>query len=352
MRNRTPLDVNRSTRLDGIIGGLKAVGRYSIGPCPFCGGRDRFNVKHTDDGDLWICRQCGDGKYQDAIAYLMRRDGLTFGEVVGRLKLGDWQGSSDYPTMSPVVSASKSETSRPPDEEWQRAALAAVGEAAHYLNVSENDDARMAWRYLRQQRGLLPDTISTATIGFNPAWRRVNGRDWLAPGITIPAMADGQLWYVQVRTTKAARRAAEAKGRPLGKYHALGGSRLKALFNADALLSAHTAIVTEGEFDTLLLSQYLPKGMAAVTMGSAGTMPGPEFVRYFAAVQWAFLVMDADAAGQAGLVHWQELLGWAEATPSLADGSKDITEHWRSGGDLNVWLASFLNQPERDACHE
>lgn len=41
---------------------LKAAGAYYIGPCPFCGGRDRFTVKATKDGPRWHCRHCGDGK--------------------------------------------------------------------------------------------------------------------------------------------------------------------------------------------------------------------------------------------------------------------------------------------------
>lgn len=57
---------------------LKKVGHYYIGPCPFCGGKDRFTVKALRSKDLWICRQCGTGKYQDAIDYLMKRNGWGF----------------------------------------------------------------------------------------------------------------------------------------------------------------------------------------------------------------------------------------------------------------------------------
>ena len=77
-------DFKRATRITDLVPGLKKSANYHIGPCPFCGGRDRFNVKTTDDGiDLWICRQCGDGKYHDAVDFLMRRDGKSFAEVVG-----------------------------------------------------------------------------------------------------------------------------------------------------------------------------------------------------------------------------------------------------------------------------
>jgi hypothetical protein len=54
-------------------------GMYSVGPCPFCGGTERFVVKHAPDGDLWLCRKCGDDqKYHSAIEFIMRRDHLPF----------------------------------------------------------------------------------------------------------------------------------------------------------------------------------------------------------------------------------------------------------------------------------
>src|SRR5438128_12353476 len=50
------------------------------GPCPFCGGRDRFRVQ--PEKGLWFCRQCSpDGRWQDAIAFVMKRDGVPFAEA-------------------------------------------------------------------------------------------------------------------------------------------------------------------------------------------------------------------------------------------------------------------------------
>ena len=43
------------------------------GPCPKCGGVDRFVVK----GERWWCRQC-EPRGGDAIDYLRRARGLTY----------------------------------------------------------------------------------------------------------------------------------------------------------------------------------------------------------------------------------------------------------------------------------
>ena len=334
MNNKTAA-INRTIDIVGLVGDLRKSGRFYIGPCPFCGGHDRFNVKLADNGQLWLCRMCGDGKYHDVIAFLMQRDNLTFAEVLAAY------GGGAVPMPSPLPITS-SQRPRPgmdcaPSAEWQRAALAAAEEAAAFLR-GDTPQAVKVRRYLTQERGLQAAMIEDALLGFNPVWRDVGAGCWLAPGVTIPGRVGGQLWYLQVRVTKAARDKAAGQGRPLDKYQALTGSRLKALFRADTLLAAETAIVTEGEFDALLLAQYLPARWAAVTMGAAGTLPNnPAWLRYFAAVQRVYLVMDNDPAGAAAVEKWRQLLPWVDLLP-VPVGYKDVTEYWRAGGDLAAWV--------------
>jgi putative DNA primase/helicase len=57
------------------------------GPCPFCGGKDRFWVcpEHPAGKGMWFCRHCN-AKGGDAVAYLRQRDGASFKEAL--LKLG------------------------------------------------------------------------------------------------------------------------------------------------------------------------------------------------------------------------------------------------------------------------
>lgn len=324
-------DFKRSTRIVDIVPGLKRSGRYYVGPCPFCGGRDRFNVKVLDDGDLWICRQCGNGKYHDVIDFLMRRDGRTFVEIVGK-------GSAPATMRAPVQPARPPvELAAPPDDDWQIPALVAAAECANYLQKSGDPEALKARNYLTTERKLRDFTLHDFMIGYNPTWRTIDGIGRLAPGITIPCMVDGQLWYLNVRTTAAARQSGK-----IGKYHALKGSHLGALFNGDALLNApRGAFVVEGEFDAMVLRQYTDPKVAIVTMGSAGTLPGVAWLRYFAAVPDIILVLDNDAAGRESLARWQAKLPRARAA-QLPEGYKDVTEFRRAGGQVWSWAADVL----------
>lgn len=329
-------DFKRVNRLTDLVPGLKKSGAYHIGPCPFCGGNDRFNVKTTHDGiDLWVCRQCGDGKYHDVIDFIQRRDGRTFAEIVGN--------SAAMPRPSATVAtptpAAIPDLAEPPAEDWQIPALIAAAECADFLQKSGAPAAAKVLAYLRDNRHLIDATLQDHMIGFNPAWRTIGDGYRLAPGITIPGMVDGQLWYLNVRTTATARTAAEAHGKKLGKYHALTGSKLGALFNADKLIRARAVFVVEGEFDAMVLSQYTEA--VAVTMGSAGSLPGNTWLRYFAAARDIVLLLDDDEAGRAALARWQKKIPRARAV-RLPDGSKDVSDYRHRRGNVVTWAAAVL----------
>lgn len=66
-RNLLPLLGVKAEHLDG-----------KHGPCPCCGGKDRFRFDNLKGRGTWICSQCGNG---DGYALLMRIKGWTFFET-------------------------------------------------------------------------------------------------------------------------------------------------------------------------------------------------------------------------------------------------------------------------------
>ncbi len=185
MLSQVAEDFKRATRIADLVPGLKKSANYLIGPCPFCGGTDRFNVKTADNGiDLWICRQCGDGKYHDVIDFLQRRDGRTFAEIVGTSSTSR-PVTVATPTPRPVP-----ELATPPAEDWQMPALIAAAECANFLK-SDHPAAVAALRWLHDERHIIDETIYTlcsatttpgarlVTVGcraalLSPAWSMAN----------------------------------------------------------------------------------------------------------------------------------------------------------------------------------
>jgi DNA primase len=56
------------------------------GPCPMCGGKDRFRIQpNRPGGGKWYCRGCGEGHWHDAFDYIARRDGLDFQAALSSL---------------------------------------------------------------------------------------------------------------------------------------------------------------------------------------------------------------------------------------------------------------------------
>jgi hypothetical protein len=72
----------------GIV--LKRQGGELIGPCPVCGGTDRFGVNINKQ--LWNCRGCSKGG--DVIALVRHLDGCSFGTAVETLTGGDVYNNS------------------------------------------------------------------------------------------------------------------------------------------------------------------------------------------------------------------------------------------------------------------
>jgi putative DNA primase/helicase len=85
-RHYTPLRHRARGRWPGILTALGVDPSYLTGkhgPCPFCGGTDRWRfTDHNEDG-VWICNQCGSGSGTDL---LMRFTGLPFKEVAQRIE--------------------------------------------------------------------------------------------------------------------------------------------------------------------------------------------------------------------------------------------------------------------------
>jgi putative DNA primase/helicase len=119
------------------------------GPCPVCGGVDRFSINFKKQ--VWHCRGCGKGG--DVISLVQHAEGTTFAEAVASLAGEEWRKLASAPRAP--------DRRRAEDDEGER---------------RQHQKARWLWgqirplvgsvaeRYLREARGYggpLP-----ATLGF------------------------------------------------------------------------------------------------------------------------------------------------------------------------------------------
>jgi hypothetical protein len=185
---------NKNYDLLGLVAhstALRKSGAYHSGPCPFCGGRDRFTVKHTPRGYRWFCRHCGDGVYHTAIDYVMRLEALPFKQALA------WMGEDSC--HSPAAPARQSPTPAPrsgiptPDEAWQERGRAFIETACQRLAGSPQ--ATPARDYL-DQRGLTEGSWLWALLGYaeiyDPKVQRTR------PAVCIPH-TDGPLHLLAIK---------------------------------------------------------------------------------------------------------------------------------------------------------
>lgn len=325
------------------------------GPCPFCGGVDRFRVQpYQAGGGRWLCRGCTDGKWQDSLAFGQRLwPALPFRQVCERLALhavGPAAGltADSRPGKPEPTSASPPAAYQAPDPGWQAEARLAAEVCAKNLWEAAGLEARA---YL-QSRQLEKETLQYWQIGYSPG--ASFGGLWVPRGVLLPCLAAEQVWYLKVallpgdpvrcqgcRQTVPARQACPHCG-VVNKYRGVKGNRTAALYGADDLPGAWAALFVEGELDALTAWQSLRDVVAVCTLGSAGNQPDlATWGAYLLPLEAILAVYDADAAGQRGLLALQEL---AEKTHvlSLPPGAKDLNEYAVGGGDLWPWLKSEL----------
>jgi len=311
------------------------------GPCPFCGGRDRFRVWPNADPPRWWCRQCACNG--DAIAYIMQRDGLGFlaaCDALGapRETLAARRISRQYPTFPPLSAPPPpplAENNGPPCETWRDRGHEFVVYARAQL---WDDVGERALAYLHG-RGLTDDTVRHFGLGYNPAslwddpdkWGLRGKKVWLAEGIMIPCEVAGALWYIKIR-------------RPAGKpkYIQPRGSRA-ALFNADSLGNPdRLLLLCEGEFDAMLATQEAGDILDVATLGGAVKGIGARWLPYLLPYKRILAGYDHDGAGQKGSAKLSQA-SQRIVRVRFADGG-DLTDFYLAGGDLRGLLAGEVEK--------
>ena len=311
------IDLSGVSILDMIPHQMRGSSREMYGPCPICGGRDRFHVKQLFGKDMFFCRTCHP-KWGDAIEYVMWTEGCPFKEACERLG-----ASRDFMPRQPRPAIE--EVDIPPDLAWQKAAARLISDAetALWSNKPYAVKAR-AWL---NARGLTDQTIKLARLGLLQEAKRYYGL-WAYRGITIPTIVFGVVWQVRIRIPPHdVGREIPGTDRVLDKYMCVTGGKI-GLHGADQ--SDAPTLIVAGEFDALIAKQECDS-LRVVTFGS-------ESKRFRKPWTLAidYICYDNDDAGWDGALSMACQTGGRIICPPIG---KDITDSYLGNSKLTKeWL--------------
>jgi DNA primase len=336
--------IGKDTRLNKVA---NTNGGEYAGPCPFCGGRDRFRVQpKREGGGRWFCRGCGENHWHDAIEYIRRRDHSDFLTACKTLKLNPGQAKAKgNPSISSPPSidgstalAMQSDPLLEVDLDWQVAARSFCQECEDRLWSAEGIKAR---QFLLRERYLTKTTIAAAGLGYNPIdhyrrWGSVSV--WLPRGIVIPWQNEGLTKNVRIRRPACEQKYASARG------------SANALYRAHTIRPGYPVVMVEGEFDALLLRQIAADAglkVAVVATGSITWSRRIEWIARLALASEVLVAFDVESDPQKIGIVESAAKWWLDALKPKARRSlplkHDITDMRQAGDRIDLWLAVALD---------
>ncbi len=303
--------------------------------CPWCFGQDRFRCWPYAERPHFWCRNCR--KNGDAIAFVMEHEGVSFRRALKDLEIETSDGSLDMDEMQFRF------YDDPPCKEWQNAASDFIQRAERYLWLENVEMSRKALEYLRG-RGFTDETIRGAKLGYVPLAR--DGRWFSAPleawglsqeqtlkdvvriadGIVIPWIAFGDVWKICIKRPWVENSKTELV------YGQVVGSG-EGLYGADSIKPGEPALLVEGEFDKLTVSQESDIACAATGSTSRGRIQ--RWIQLFNQASLVLQSFDNDAAGDDGAVFWLENIPKAIRWKPW---KKDPNEMLQRGQPVGVWV--------------
>jgi DNA primase len=309
-------------------------GEYA-GPCPKCGGRDRFRAwPEEGEGGRYWCRGCEKGG--DCIEYLREVRNLSYQDACSFL--GRDPGTMDTdkrPVNKPQWEPREIAT---PFDGWVEKCSAFVDYCKSQL-WSEEGKNTLDW--LKSERGLSEETIKTFHLGWNPQdlWRerktwglpdefKPDGKAkklWLPGGVVIPHYADKALQRARIR------RFNPDQGPP---YCIVSGSSTGPMILGD---NHKVYVIVESELDAILLHQEIGDMAGVISLGNAQTRPDKVTAELLRGADLILIALDGDDPGaKEAWLWWPQHFQQARRLPPI-DG-KDPGEMWKAGVSLRNWV--------------
>ncbi len=324
--------------------------------CPLpkhAGDRNSKAFTIFDNGRRWKCHSScpAEANGGDVFAFYIAWKGVDFKTAVADLA----ERASVAPSTQVAAFKSEPIPTAPiaPASAWRT-------RAEQFITWAENNLASHAGvqEYLEKERGLSPETWRAFRLGYNPAilyddpakWGLEGKKIWLPRGVVIPGFLQKEPNYIKIRRP--------LPGQTLGKYIRdwstqdglpevkFGGPRggVACLFQLELIGHYPILVLTEGEWDAMLLWEYCPDLCDVGTLGGAGAkldlLDLSNLTRYLAVL----VVHDDDQAGEQGRQYFSELRTHFPRIQSIQPPAHDLTDFWKAGGNLRAWLAGKISE--------
>lgn len=339
-------EVKQRTDIVAVIGqyiSLRKAGRNLTGLCPFHGEKNPSFFVFPEQ-QSWHCFGCNEGG--DAFSFLMKREGLSFGEA---LRLLAARAGVDLP-------------SRPGDDAGEKDRLRQLNEAAarFYHDMLLNSPAGEKARSYLAGRGLDPQAIAAFQLGFSPnSWEMLkkhllekghSDKDLLHAGLLIQAddgtthdRFRGRLMFpIRDPRGQAIGFGARALDDSMPKYL---NSPQTAIFDksgslyaldraAPAIRQGDRAVIVEGYMDAITAHQH---GATDVVAAMGTSITERQVTALKKLTRNLVLALDADSAGEEAMqrgIGYENVLGAEIKVVALPPG-KDPDDVIKQG--LSAW---------------
>lgn len=316
------------------------------GPCPWCGGQDRFAVwpEHPKGkGGRYMCRQCR--RHGDGIDFLRERHGMSYADACAFL---------DVPT-----STSPTKGGRPAQAEWTPRECREVPalwreQAARFVDecAAKLVKGMPGYDYV-QGRGFTLETMRLLKLGWNPIWRHEDRAAWglssealpgfkssmaIPPGLVIPLKRRAGIVGIRIRCVDP-----RGDRTPARKFHCLPGS-VPMLCPAGG--NPRAVIIVESELDAALIWQEARDLTSALALGSAAARPDAAVWAFLDRAENVYVALDNDATGREHLTWWRQHRPTVRIV-SFPNDCKDVGDLLH-GNRVRAWVEAALAEPVGD----
>lgn len=328
-------------------------GEYS-GPCPWCGGDDRFSI-HPEK-DHFVCRQCK--KAGSSITFMMKFYNQKYFEACSNLNI-----TPDLKFKAPNTTTEHPDTNeliwKPreielPSTEWQNKAAAFLFESYKFLL----SPAGKPYRDWLNNRGISNNTIKSARMGWNAhsvsfdlqTWglapvKNKTGKNkqiWIPEGLIIPQFINNKPVRLRIRRPDV------SENRFIMVYGSASGffnySQHLQQVDHEESTALKPIIITEAELDGWLLQQELSELFQVYAIGNSSARPDLQTHENLSQ-NLILLNLDDDDAGKAEVSWW--VSQYPHTLPWFSSIAKDPGEDFEYGVNIRQWGEQGLKKLEQ-----